>query len=180
MFCSNCGSKIENNNGFCTVCGATLESPVVRQMPQSDVEYVQPVVVNSVPNDDSSKWYDTLSFKFLLIFIVGTAISFVASMFIPFAEINFVIMGFFILTIISLLVFLLGLINQYISHPANFDFMVTSFVMSIVVLLFKYYFCLTVPELSAYAGYLQYIAYFLMGLGFLSMFILMCRKIFKK
>ena len=38
-FCTNCGSKLDNNSAFCTVCGTAVKNDVVNQSQQSQVVY---------------------------------------------------------------------------------------------------------------------------------------------
>lgn len=34
-FCTNCGSKLDDNSAFCTVCGTAVKNDVVNQSQQS-------------------------------------------------------------------------------------------------------------------------------------------------
>lgn len=38
-FCTNCGSKLDDNSAFCTVCGTAVKNDVVNQPQQSQVVY---------------------------------------------------------------------------------------------------------------------------------------------
>ena len=38
-FCTNCGSKLDDNSAFCTVCGTAVKNDVVNQSQQSQVVY---------------------------------------------------------------------------------------------------------------------------------------------
>ena len=54
-FCTNCGSKLDDNSAFCTVCGTAVKNDVVNQPQQSQVVYEEFVPTLSMGENLHSK-----------------------------------------------------------------------------------------------------------------------------
>ena len=168
MFCSKCGSQIPENENYCPNCGVAIlrtdDIPVMK----SNTEYVS----ESVPETEVRKKgsiFSSAAFKMLIVFIMGSMISYIASCFIPIDEIALIVCGFIFLAFITFLIIVFKLINSHFRFATNIIITIASFALAVYFRLFNG----MIDDV-----YITYGVYFLLACGFISLFVLLCRIIF--